>query len=179
MAMKLNMAKAYDRVEWHFLKVVMEKMGFSAVWIGWIMSCISTVIYSFNINGQPKEYIKLNRGLRQGDPLSPYWFLIFFKGISNLLEKAVEMKEISGLKINRHRLALTHLFFADDTLVLCKASKNEAYKLKDILYQCEKDSGQLINLKKSSILFSKNTKTRLKESICIALGGIQPVSQGK
>ena len=85
MAVKMDVSKAYDRVEWQFLKAIMENMGFCSKWIGWIMSCISTVTYSFNNNGEHKEYITPSRGIRQGDPLSPYLFLMCSEGFSNLL----------------------------------------------------------------------------------------------
>ena len=97
MAVKLDMSKAYDRVECHFLRVMMQKMGFCSRWINWIMKCVETVSYSFNINGEVKEYIVPERGIRQGDPLSPYLFLLCSKGFSNLLKRVEEEKKISGL----------------------------------------------------------------------------------
>ena len=116
MAVKLDMSKAYDRVEWHFLREMMQKMDFCSRWINWTMKCVETVSYSFNINGEVKEYIVPERGIRQGDPLSPYLFLMCSEGFSNLLTRAEEEKKISGLKISRKGPSLTHLFFADDPI---------------------------------------------------------------
>ncbi|XP_027150159.1 uncharacterized protein LOC113750373 [Coffea eugenioides] len=179
MAVKLDMSKAYDRVEWKFLRDIMQKMGFSSRWIRWIMKCVESVCYSFNINGEVKEFVVPERGIRQGDPLSPYLFLLCSEGFSNLLDSAEENKQFTGLKISRNGPRLTHLFFADDSLIFCKADTKHAEELRRILEAYERSSGQVINLEKSSVFFSKNMEHSKKIEVCCRLGNIQMVNQGK
>nr|XP_027096099.1 uncharacterized protein LOC113715996 [Coffea arabica] len=155
------------------------KNGVSQLWVKWIMECITSVSYSFNINGENKEYVIPSRGIRQGDPLSPYLFLLCSEGLSNMLKRATRQGLLSGLRISRHGPFITHLFFADDTLVFCKAASQETRKLKEILDQYARGSGQLINLDKSSIHFSKNTKENDKVKACVPLTGVKVVNQGK
>ncbi|XP_071912424.1 uncharacterized mitochondrial protein AtMg01250-like [Coffea arabica] len=123
MAVKLDMSKAYNRVERNFLDAVMEKMGFCMLWRHWIMNCLTSVTYSFNINGQPMGYITPMRGIRQGNPLSPYLFLLCSEGFSNLLRQAIENRKLSGMRISRGGASITHLFFADDSLIFYKEDK--------------------------------------------------------
>ena len=166
MAVKLDMSKAYDRVEWSFLEAIMTKMGFHCKWRNWIMECVRIVTYSFSINGDVKEYVIPGRGIRQGDPLSPYLFLLCSEGFSSLLRQAAGNKRISGMRICRQGPSLTHLFFADDSLIFCKANEQQAIELMRVLQVYAAASGQLINLDKSSILFSKNMCPHKKHQIC-------------
>ncbi|XP_027067692.1 uncharacterized mitochondrial protein AtMg01250-like [Coffea arabica] len=135
------MSKAYDRVEWGYLEAIMEKMGFCSTWINWIMECVSTVSFSFNINGEPKGYVIPSRGIRQGDPLSPYLFLLISEGFLNLLAQAERNKRLTGMKISRHGPSITHLFFADDSLIFCKADKTQAEAVMGILKTYGRGSG--------------------------------------
>jgi hypothetical protein len=170
MALKLDMSKAYDRVEWQYLKCVMERMGFHHKWVSTIMECISTVSYSILVNGEPHGYIQPTRGLRQGDPLSPYLFLLCAEGLHSLIHKAKVAGDLQGVSISRGGPKLTHLFFADDSLLFCKAKPVEVARIQNILNQYENASGQQINRQKTTIFFSKSTPQRVQATIQNMLG---------
>ena len=90
MAVKLDVSKAYDRVEWGFLRGIMLKLGLDYRRVNLAMETITTASYSILINGEPKGFITPSRGIKQGDPLSPYLYLLCAKGLSTLLRKAEE-----------------------------------------------------------------------------------------
>ena len=125
MAVKLDMNKAYDRVEWHYLEVVMRKMGFTVQWIKLIILCVSSVSYSILVNGEPKGLIHPTRGIRQGDPLSPFLFLLCTKGLDGLINKAANQGDIRGYSLSRNSPRLTHLLFTNDSLLFCRATTQE------------------------------------------------------
>ncbi|KAL5770698.1 hypothetical protein ACOSP7_014852 [Xanthoceras sorbifolium] len=156
-ALKLNMSKAYDRVEWIFIQKMMEQLGFDSRWIAKVMSCITSASYSFLINGEPKGLVKLSRGLRQGCPLSPYLFLLCAEGLTSLLSKAEVAGKLHGIKVARYAPPVSHLFFADDSLIFLRASRREGQVLKEILCAYEAASEQSINFEKSALTFSPNT----------------------
>ena len=111
MALKLDMSKAYDRVEWTCLDKIMEKLGFVEHWRRLIMRCVSTVSYAININGRPRGRIIPSRGIRQGDPLSPYLFFLCAEGLLALIKSSVKSGSLEGLAVSRGGPKLSHLFF--------------------------------------------------------------------
>jgi hypothetical protein len=141
----LDLSKAYDRVDWVFLEEVMHKMGFSRWWIQWIMSCVTTVRYSMKFNGALLEAFSPSRGLRQGDPLLPFLFLFVADGLSALLQSEISSGGISPIKICRRALGVSHLLFADDTLLFFKASSDQADRVKTVIDTYASATGQLIN----------------------------------
>ena len=147
-------------------------MGFHEKWVNLILHCITTVSYSILINGVAYGSIIPIRGLHQGDPISPYIFLFFTYGFSSLINNAAKNQKISGVLIYRGRPKITHLFFADDSLLFCKANSQECQNLIDILQLYEAASGQKINANKSSVFFSNNTPDDRR---CEALNMLGPM----
>ena len=119
LALKLDVSKAYDRVEWNFLRQIMLKLGFPGDWVERVMSCVSSTSFSILINGKPFGMINPTRGLQQGDPLSPYLFLLCVEGFTSLLQKAELEGNIHGVSICRSAPKISHLLFADDSLLFC------------------------------------------------------------
>jgi hypothetical protein len=162
MGFKLDMSKAYDRVEWPFLEALMRKLGFVEQWITLIMACVRSVSYSILINGGPVGNIQPSRGIRQGDPISPYLFLICAEALSALLQQAGRKGIITGVPTSPRGPRLSHLFFGDDSIIFCKANSVEWRRIMKILDIYEKGSGQKINLLKMSLFFSRNTNQERK-----------------
>ncbi|KAL4280079.1 hypothetical protein GQ457_03G012010 [Hibiscus cannabinus] len=154
-AVKLDMEKAYDRVEWHFLVDILTKMGFNEKWIELLMNCVTSVSYTIRVNGCISGYFRPSRGLRQGDPLSPYLFLLCTQGLSALLLKEQAAGRIVGVRASQRGPRVNHLLYADDCILFIKNSEREACRMKEVLKVYEKSSGQKVNVDKSAIYFSK------------------------
>ena len=179
MSIKLDMSKAFDRVEWNFIKGVMVKLGFANKWIDLIMHCVSFVSYLVIINGEAQGNIIPSRGIWQGDPLSPCLFLLCVEGLSALIHEAARNRQINGISICKGCPRITHLFFTDDNLLFCKAKDQECQNLVNILNNYEVASRQKINTNKSSVFFSLNTPQEVRESIMIILGPMQDSRHNK
>lgn len=133
----------------------MKRLGFFPKWIDLIMRCISTASFSILINGAAKRMIHSQRGLRQGCPLSPYLFISCVEGFSNLLQQAESQKLIQCLKFSSS-LSITHILFADDSLIFTRADPTDCKRLKQIFDSYAAASGQIFNYEKSSMFFRAN-----------------------
>ena len=179
MAVKLDMSKVYDRVEWGFVEKVMMRLRFHDKWVGWILKCITTVTYSILINGEAHGTINPTRGLQEGDSLSSYLFLLCTEAFSALIIDANNKRSLTGISVCRGCPKVTHLLFADDSLVFCRAEGQECTKMVEILNLYELASGQKINTDKSSVTFSHNTALEVRQEVFDILGPMQDSRQGK
>ena len=152
---KLDIEKAYDHIRWDFLLKMLERMGFGPKWIRWINWCISTATFSVLINGSLSGFFRSSRGLRQGDPFSPYLFVIGMEALSCLLKRAVEGNFISGCRFGGRdggEIVISHLLYADDTIIFCDANAEQLMYLRWTLMWFEAFSGLKINLFKSEMI---------------------------
>lgn len=140
----------------------MIHMWFSQRWIDWIMQCVETVTFSTLINGASQGHIVLARGLRQGDLLSPYLFILFSEVLSHLLTNATLYNQLKGMKINTTGPSVNHLLFADDALFFCHAHPRSCSIIKAVLSTYEAVSGQAVNYDKSAITFGSKVKADTK-----------------
>lgn len=179
MSIKLDMSKAFDRIEWPFVYAALKAFGFPDYTIRLVRLCISSVSFSFLLNGRVTGTLIPQRGLRQGDPLSPYLFIICSDVFSCILQDLLCCQKIHRIKITKAAPCISHLFFTDDTLLFGHATVDEAKYLQYALQLYERASGQRINLDKSGIVFSPNTKPDIIHSITNLLGIPQVVSHDK
>jgi ribonuclease HI len=169
-AVKLDMMKAYDRVEWHFLEAMMLRLGFSDNTVRLILKCVSSVRFSVRVNGELLPFFTPSRGLRQGDPISPYLFLLCAEGFTALLNYFGGNYVDRGIRVSVHSPWINHLLFADDSLIFMSASIQSGERLNEILRIYGDCSGQSVNREKSSIFFSPNTPEHIRQNLKQLLG---------
>ena len=124
---KLDIEKAFDNINWQFLMKVMRCMGFGSKLMRWFWLCISTARFSILVNGVSAGFFPSSRGLRQGDPLSPYLFILGIEVLSILLIRAMSSGFISSCTVRGREgadFSISHLLYADDTIIFCEAKED-------------------------------------------------------
>ncbi|KAL9686721.1 hypothetical protein QQ045_031114 [Rhodiola kirilowii] len=169
-SLKLDITKAYDSVDWLFLQEVLSKMGFTDVWIQRIMQLVTSVKYFIKVNDVFTDEIVPRRGLRQGDPLSPYLFILCTEFFSALLTQYKNMGLIDGIKIARRAPPISHLLFADDSMLFLEISHNSISRVRHLLDIYGDTSGLRVNFSKSEMLVSRNICPTLTDHIHHELG---------
>lgn len=134
------------------------------------MQCITTPSFSVLINGSPMGWFTAERGLRQGDPLSPYLFILCGEVLSRILLKMEDLKLIHGVKIGPSCDPISHLMFVDDLIVFARANEKEISSISQALSCYEAWSGQKVNIEKSGVLFSRNIVSTKAASLRSTLG---------
>jgi len=151
---KMNLEKAYDRVNWNFLLYMLRKCGFGGKWCSWIAHCISLVQFSVLVNGSPNGFFNSFRGLRQGDPLSPLLFVFVTEALSRMISVVVNGGLLESFTVGN--ASFSHLLFADDTLIFCSAQSSQLRYLRSIFLLFEAASGLKVNLAKSNLIPVRN-----------------------
>lgn len=123
--LKTDMQKAYDKVEWDFLTDYLLRLGFHPRWVQLVIQCITTTSLSVRFNGEQFSYFWPSRGIQQGDPLSPYIFILLANLLSTLINQAINIGHLTGIKLNRSCSTLLHLFFVDDSVFFLKGTLME------------------------------------------------------
>jgi hypothetical protein len=160
--MKIDLMKAYDSVDWEFILHCLTCFGFPAKFTNWVKVCITSPRFSISLNGSLIGYFPGGKGLRQGDPLSPYLFVLAMEVFSRIMDD--HTREGSGFKFHFRcsRLRLAHLCFADDLLIFSEANLSSISIIKLALLEFEHLSGLKANPSKSSF-YCSGVSARLKD----------------
>ena len=154
----------------------MDRMGFGSKWILWIRTCISTVRFSIMVNGSPSGFFGSSRGIRQGDPLSPLLFLLIMEVLSRMLRR-MEAGLIRGFKVGNlveNDLSVSHLLFADDTIVFCDVDPEQLLHLRMVLSCFEAVTGLGVNMGKSELVLVGEVLnlSQLADILCCRIGSL-------
>jgi hypothetical protein len=161
-ALKIDITKAFDSLEWSFLLKVLKLFGFNAVFCNWINVILQSAFLSVSINGKSHGYFNCSRGVRQGDPLSPLLFCLAEDVLSRSISRLVSQGKLNLIKGTRNVYHPSHSFYADDLMIFCKGNIAGLRALKDLFNRYALESGQVINNAKSTIFYGSITHRRLQ-----------------
>ncbi|KAA3481478.1 Retrovirus-related Pol polyprotein LINE-1 [Gossypium australe] len=179
MAVKLDLEKAYDRVSWDFINASLIAAEIPLFLRNVIMSAISSSTMQVLWNGVPTQKFQPNRGIRQGCPLSPYLFVLCMEWLGHFIHSRKEVSIWDPIRLSRSGPLVSHLFFADDLVIFCKAQIDQARFLESIISLFCEISGHKISVKKSNIFFSKNTEDETRNQIRQLFGFQEVQNLGK
>lgn len=178
-ALKIDIAKAHDKLECSYLEAMMNALGFCSRWVRLVMMCVSTVRFHIRVGDELVGPIVPERGLHQGDPISPYLFIIATEGLSALTRSKENRGLIHGCKITPQAPRVSHLFFSNDSYMFFQASSQKCAEVRGVLDCYKKASGQEVNFQKSTVLFSKNVEVLQKAELCDLLGVVKDDGNSK
>ncbi|XP_071694839.1 uncharacterized protein [Rutidosis leptorrhynchoides] len=149
---QVDFEKAFDSLNWDFLIEVMGIMGFGSKWRKWILTCFKSASISILVNDSPTNEFNLERGVRQGDPLSPFLFILATEGLNVLAKNAVEKRLFSGVEVGMNKVIISHLQYADDTIFFGVWNDGNIRNLMKLLKCFELTSGLKVNYHKSNLI---------------------------
>lgn len=170
MAIKVDLEKAYDRLKWDFIRDTLQDIGIPGNLVNLIWHCISTPTMRMLWNGETLESFIPSRGIRQGDPLSPYLFVLYIERLFQMISLAVDYKYWKPICLNRVGPKLSHLAFASDLLLFAEVSLKQVQVFQHIMEAFCRSFGQKISRDKSRVFFSKNVGWQVKQQLSDALG---------
>lgn len=176
--LKIYISKAYNRLEWSYLRAVLVKMGFDLRWVNLILFSISIVSYRILSQGSYFGSIVSEKDIRQGDLISLYLFILCTEGLSRMIQSRANRGLLHMCKIAPSVPQVSHMFFADDSIMFFNAKINEAKVIQIILMDYASASEWVINISKSLVCFSGNAKVEVYQSICFLLQVIKQPNLG-
>lgn len=179
MAIKFDLEKAYNRLECNFIRDTLKLFQFPNHLVSLIMSCVSNSSISILFNGGTLDAFHSLRGIRQGDPLSPYLFILCMEVLGALFEGKCRENLWNPLKASQGGPAFSHLFFANDLMLFAKADGKNCVAIKDVLDSFCDLSGQKVSGEKTHVFFSPNVDQRMRNDLCNVLGFRSTSSLGK
>lgn len=164
MIIQLDLAKAYDKLRWSYIRDVLKAYGFNHNWIRWVMALVTSASFSILLNGSSSRSFRPSRGLEQGDPLSPFLFILMMEGLGQAINSAKAEGRIQGFKLTEDRDALTHQQFVDDTMLQGTPTVKEAKAFKQIMHDFAMAAGTEVSLTKSKVFFF-NTNIAIQRNL--------------
>lgn len=150
---KVDIAKAFDTLSWSFLFSCLQGLNLPPKFVSWLRACVCTPSFTVGYNGAINGYFKGTRGLRQGDPLSPYLFVIALNNLSLMLKQAAQERKF-GYHLKCAKTKMTHLCFADDLLIFIDGSLESVQAVLQVLKEFELRSGLAMSMHKTSFFAS-------------------------
>ncbi|GKB04618.1 RNA-directed DNA polymerase, eukaryota, reverse transcriptase zinc-binding domain protein [Tanacetum coccineum] len=169
---KVNFEKAFDSVSWKYLDFVLHSFGFGSKWRSWIRECLHSSRASVLVNGSPTSEFSIKRGLRHGDPLSPFLFILVMEGLYYALSNAVNSGLTRGINLGSPDITISHLFYVDDVVITTEWKKEDLDNIIRVLHVFYLASGLKINIHKSNIygigVFNEEVSDMVTSSGCTA-----------
>ncbi|KAL5752311.1 hypothetical protein ACOSQ2_022818 [Xanthoceras sorbifolium] len=164
-AWKIDLIKAYDKIQWRFIREVLVEIGVENKLLELIICCVSSVDFKVILNGEVSNSFTPGCGLRQGDPLSPYLFVLCIEKLSHLIVQKISEGTWKTIKVSREGPDISHLFFANDLIIFGHATVDQAEVIKSYVDNFCAISGQQVSYSKSRIFCSNNVHNLMVNNI--------------